>query len=158
MRSAVPAPAPEVPDSGMSLIEVLLVLGIIAAAYAIAMPNVRGASKSTELRVLANDLTSHLRATRASAIARGRPVGIMFDIAGPSYTTESNGRTIALPRDIGVSVTTAREIARQGAMARMLFFPDGSASGGNIVFSRSQQRLVVGVEWLTGLARIEAGE
>ena len=144
------------PDQGVSLIEMLVVLAIVAIAYVIAVPSVRGSARGLETRAFAHDLVSHLRAARASAISRGRSVGVSIDVAHRQYTTETDGRVTKLPDDLVLTVTSARQMSREQGVARLLFFPDGSSSGGRIELQRGSQRLAVAVEWLIGTARIEA--
>ena len=94
-------------DAGLSLVEVLVVLAIISIAYVVAVPSVHGPSRGVELRAIAQDLTSHLRAARATAIGRGRPVAVAFDVRRRSYVSETDGRLVQLPADLSITVTAA---------------------------------------------------
>lgn len=148
----------ERPDSGLSLVEVLLVLGIISAAYVLAMPGFVRSSGNFGLRAFAHDLTGNLRVSRAAAIGSGSAVGISFDVKNRIYVTDYDKRRVKLPEDLTLTLTTARDVVRSGAEGRIVFFADGSSSGGKIVLQRNQEQLVISVEWLTGFAQIEAVE
>lgn len=149
------APSDGLPrDSGVTLVELLVVLAIIALAYAVAMPSLRGTARSVELRAVAQDLASHLNAARAQAMRRGEPVTVVIDTTERRYGSAAAGRSVQLPADVALTVTTARELIA-GGEARMGFYPDGSSSGGRIVLRRGLEAHAIGVEWLTGLALIE---
>ena len=148
-------------DGGVTLIELLVVLAILSLATVLAVPSLRGPVRTIEVRTLAHDLVSHLRSARGLAISRGRPVAVVFDVAQRWYRIETDRAGMAtapvrLPGDLALSLTTARDLARGGGAARMLFYPDGSSTGGRVVLTRDRQVMAVGVDWLTGLARIEA--
>jgi len=143
-------------DSGVTLVELLVVLGILSLVLALAMPNLRRPTRSVEVRAAAHDLVSHLRSARAAAISRGGPVAVEFDVANRWYRVASAANPVRLPRDLSLSLTTARELSHDGAPARMLFFPDGSATGGRIVLARDRVVAAVGVDWLTGRVQLEA--
>ena len=142
-------------DSGATLLELLVVLAILALVAVLSLPGLRGPTHSVELRSAALDLTNHLRFARAAAIGRGRSVAVAFDLREHRYRTEADGRTIRLPRDIVLTLTTAQEYVRGNGTASLVFFPDGSSTGGQILLQRNGQKVGVGVNWLTGDTRIE---
>lgn len=147
--------APVRADSGITLIEMLVVLAIIGLVYALAMPTWRGPVRSAELRAAALNLTSHLRAARAAAIARGRATGITIDVPNRRYVSEVDGRVYELPASFGVSVRAADGLTQHRDAARILFFADGSSSGGNVRLQSGGRAVEVGIEWLTGVVRLE---
>ncbi|MNC78562.1 hypothetical protein D3C75_1307990 [compost metagenome] len=53
------------------------------------------------------------------------------------------------PEDFTVRLQTAR-----GLGAGFEFYPDGAASGGNILISRGQARWRIDVSWLTGSVQV----
>jgi hypothetical protein len=65
------------------------------------------------------------------------------------------GAPQALPATADVSMTTARQYVRESTEARLIFFSDGTASGGTIRLTDRRQRIAIGVEWLTGAVHIE---
>lgn len=141
-------------ESGMSLIELLVVLAIVSMAVATAIPSFRGPAKRVELQAIGHDLANRLRTARTSAISSGRPVGIIFDVQEHRYVSEYDQRAVSLPRDLLITITTARELSRRDGGTRLVFFPDGSSTGGRIVLQRDRRQIVIGVEWLTGQTRV----
>ena len=149
-----PGPGPG-DDSGVSLLELLVVLGILSFVLVLAMPSVRAPSRSVEIRTAAHDLVSYLRSARAAAISRGRPVAVTFDVTNMWYRVETGDKPVRLPADLSMSLTTARDLARDAGLGRILFYPDGSATGGRIALSRNKTSATIGVDWLTGNVRME---
>jgi general secretion pathway protein H len=133
----------------------LVVLAILSLAYAIAMPGFRRPATGVELQAVAHTLSGHLRAARAAAIVRGKPTVVAFKLDRQLYATEVDGREFRFPSDMGVSLETAREEVRADGLARLVFYPDGSSTGGRISLQRDGRILIIGVEWLTGLVRQE---
>jgi general secretion pathway protein H len=103
---------------------------------------------------VAHDLANNLRMARATAISRSRATGLAFDVNERRYMTEVDNRAVQLPRDLTLTVTSARQFMRGSSETRLVFFPDGSSSGGNIVVERQRQTIEIGVDWLTGQARV----
>lgn len=151
-----PAPTRLPSDAGISLIELLIVLAIISLAYALAMPNFFAATQSAGLRATALDMKSRLATARAAAITRNRPVAVIVDLPQRRYASEVDKRWIALPADLSLSVTTARDVGGRTEMPSLVFFPDGSSSGGKILLRKDNQSYNVSVNWLTGEASMAA--
>lgn len=145
------------PDAGITLIELLIVLAIISLVYALAMPNFLGATRSAGLRATALDIKSRLAMARAAAIARNRPVALIVDLPRRRYASEVDRRWMLLPADLALSVTTARDADGRTETPQLIFFPDGSSSGGKILLRQDNRSYDVSVNWLTGEASIAAG-
>jgi general secretion pathway protein H len=141
-------------DSGMTMVELLVVLAIIGLATTLAMPSLRGPSRTVDLRAHAVELTSHLRSARATAIARNQPVEFHFNANSRVYNIDGHARGVTLPDNMTMTMTTARELIRTNSDARLAFFADGSSSGGEIRLTDGARTLVVVVDWLTGTVRL----
>jgi general secretion pathway protein H len=143
-------------DAGVTLIEMLVVLAIIALAFALALPNLQGAARSVGVRTTAFDMKMHLGVARAAAIAKGRPMAVVIDVGGRRYASEADDRWVALPPGLGVRVTSMRDPGGNAQRPRLVFFPDGSSTGGAILLKRDNAAFNVAVDWLTGEASVEA--
>jgi general secretion pathway protein H len=145
-------------DSGASLLELLIVLAILALAAAMMAPNVRNPARTIELDAFGRTFVSQLRATRAEAILLGRDRSIDVDVQRRTFLSGATGRVVQWPADVSVTLTAARRIAGAGQQEQIVFYPDGSSTGGRLVLQRSGRILAVSVEWLTGHARIEGSK
>lgn len=134
---------------GFTLLEVLLVLGILALAAALAAGIASGGFRGMELRSTAKELAANLRYTRARAITTGQPQQFVIDPATHAWTAP-NGRDGQVPGRLAIEFTGAREVEPAQGQGAIRFFPDGAATGGRIRLSLDDAAWDVDVAWLTG--------
>lgn len=83
--------------AGLSLAELVAVMGVVAVTAAIAAPDLHGMLRSQQLRTAATDLYSAVQLTRSQAIARNERVKLVpNDPAGRDW---SRGWTVLVDRD-----------------------------------------------------------
>jgi general secretion pathway protein H len=131
------------------------VLAIVALVATIALPGVLTPGQGSSLTLMATDIAVRLRAARSMAIAQNREVAFAFDTGSRTYGVDGLGAPKALPATVDVSITAARQYMRDSGEARLIFFSDGTSSGGTIRLTDRRQRIAIGVEWLTGAVHIE---
>ena len=68
---------------------------------------------------------------------------------GRSYTIVPSNETIVLPGELSLSLNSG---AQRGIVpaASVLFYPDGSSSGGSLVLSAPSGKMTIDINWLTG--------
>lgn len=137
-------------ERGFTLFELLLVIVLASITAAILAPSLgRGMQTATERSALAS-MVGALRSARVQAIASGQAVEVNFDLE--SRLVRGPGRRpAAWPADFTVRLHTARELG-----AAFAFYPDGAASGGNILVTRGQARWRIDISWLTGSVTLRA--
>jgi general secretion pathway protein H len=143
-------------NDGMLLIELLVVLAILALVSTIALPRAH-IGRGPSLGLIASDIAARLRAARSMAIAQNRDVSFALDTNTRTYGVAGTGSPQTLPAAIDVSVTTGRQYIRETKEAHLVFFSDGTSSGGTIRLADQNQSVAIGVEWLTGAVHIERG-
>jgi general secretion pathway protein H len=143
---------------GTLLIELLVVLAILALVAAIALPGTPMLSRGPPLGLAASDIAAKLRASRSMAIALNRDVAFALNTDTRTYGVAGMGAPQALPAAVNVSVTTARAYIRETKETHLVFFSDGTSSGGTIRLTDQHQSVAIGVEWLTGVVHIERRE
>lgn len=154
-------PFPARPAAGFSLLELLLVAALMAVALALLGGAVAGALPGQQLREASARLAAELRATRARALATGEHQAFALDPATRQWRSgpiEGEARRRGeLPSSLTLAATVAREAQPGPEVAAILFFADGSSTGGRIVLRREAAAWRVDVAWLTGAVRVERG-
>jgi len=134
---------------GVSMVELLVVVVLIAAATAMAASAMRSGMPGQQLRLAARELAAQLRYTRAQAIATGRAQVFLLDARKRQWQAPGK-RSGKVPEPIQITTTTARIEQPADGVAGFRFFPEGASTGGRIVLSRDRAAWQVDVDWLTG--------
>lgn len=134
---------------GVSLLEMLLVLVLMAMIGLIAAMVMGGGMDGLRLRSSAKQLAAQLRYTRTQAIVSGVPQSFSID-PGSRRWEAANGRRGTLPLPLSVEFTGAREVQPQAHVGGIRFFEDGGSSGGRIDLHLRDAAWRVEVSWITG--------
>jgi general secretion pathway protein H len=149
-----PRHEPRRSEQGFSLVEMLVVVVIVAAVAAIVMVSYRRSVEAMGPRTFVQRLVAELRLARATAVGRVREVAFVLNADARWYEVEGRPR-VALPTAVTLTLVTAAPFAISRQDARLVFFADGSASGGRVTVEAAGQTRVIAVDWLTGMARVE---
>lgn len=138
---------------GASLLEMLLVIALIAAASLLAAAAFTGGFKGMQLRSTAKEVAAQVRYTRTQAIATGQPQRFVIDPQARRWQAP-NGRRGEIPASLGVVFTGAREVRPSESEGAIMFFADGAATGGRIRLTLERAAWDIDVAWLTGEVRL----
>jgi general secretion pathway protein H len=132
------------------LLEVLVVMTIVGLVMA-AVPGFLGAGKDEmAFRTATRELVNTLRRAQAQAIAKNAEVGFWLDVARRAYSLDDGAAVQSLPERTSVTMYSAQEEQIGEAIGRIVFMPDGGATGGRIHLRRGSQQATIHVNWLTG--------
>jgi len=143
---------------GFSLIELIAVIVLIAAAAALGAMSMSAGLPGQQLRGATREIAAQMRYTRAQAIVTGKPQ-LFFVNAESREWTGPNHRHGKVPSGIVIIATSARIEQPAPGIAGFRFFPDGSATGGRVVLKHDSAAWQLDIDWLTGqvtTARAEA--
>lgn len=143
---------------GVSLLEMLLVLALIAIASTLAAMALTGGLDGMRMRSSAKEIAAQMRYTRALAISTGKPQRFAIDPAGHRWQAP-NRKPGRIAESLGVRFTGAREAQARAGEGGILFFPDGASTGGRVQLQAKRAAWRIDVGWLTGqvkLSRVEA--
>ncbi|RNF84323.1 type II secretion system protein XpsH [Montanilutibacter psychrotolerans] len=140
-------------QSGVSLMEMLLVIALIAGISVLAAGALGGGFRGMQLRSAAKEIASQLRYTRAHALATGQSQRFIID--PQAHTWEApNGRRGEIPAALGVRFIGAREALPVRGQGAVMFFNDGAATGGRIEINADKATWRIDIAWLTGQVKV----
>jgi general secretion pathway protein H len=142
--------------NGFSLFELLVVLLIVAVVLGLTAGFLTGSLSKADGKAAARRLAASLRYARAQAVAQGRASPVILDLESHSYAAGEGLNAVALPEGWrfhkvgGILTDHSKE-------KRILFYPDGSSSGGDIHLAGKTMQIHVRVDPLLGEVTV-AGE
>jgi len=138
--------------NGFTLLEILVVITIIALMTTIVGLNMRG-KQGADLDSVGRTLVADLRYVRSKALVGSADSALTFDVASRKYFSRDATIDRSLPQEISIAVTIdERDIG--GTRGRIVFYPDGSSSGGKIRLIKNGRQLEVVTTWLNGYVSI----
>jgi len=148
-------PRPRLPGrraAGLSLLEMLLVIALIAAIGLVTAAGLSRGFAGMQLRSAGKDIASQLRMVRAQAIARGEPQRFVIEPARHRWQG-ANQRQGQLSERLKVQFEGAAQLASGPDQGVIEFHPDGGSSGGRIRLQLDTAEWRIDVGWLTGEVR-----
>ncbi|KQW43184.1 MULTISPECIES: GspH/FimT family protein [unclassified Ensifer] len=138
---------------GFSLVEMLVALAIIGLAAAIALPSVSSRKTQTPDRLVTQ--VAHLAQTaRLRAMSSGMPTEVIIDITQNHLRLDPGGENLSLPDHITMAAVVGRDAQTTADIGRIVFFPNGGATGGEITLGETTGRKAsLRVHWLTGAVK-----
>lgn len=137
-------------EEGFTLVELLVALTILALLWSIALTLKPGKQLRERLEPTVLSLAKEMKLARSLAIKKNQKLEVLIDLQKRLYWRAGSVRRNKLPRRIKVDVTVAKRSMSPGRLIHFRFFPDGSASGGQVVFRREGRKGVISIDWLTG--------
>jgi general secretion pathway protein H len=141
-------------QAGFTLVELLAVLVVMALVAGLAAAQLGARHGGATLEAAAHEIASRCRAARAAAIREASSRAVVIDMASRLVTAGVDVPPFRIAESIGiVSDTSAGE--RQGKVAGIRFFPNGTSTGGKVRLETGRQAYEVRVNWLTGRVVVE---
>jgi len=143
-------------ESGFTLLEVIIVLVIGAAVYALVLSAPFGKASAADLKAAARVLASGLRQAQTSAMATRRDAVLTLDVESREFVTTLDPQPKKLPDNLELKLYTAQSEVSSERRGSIRFYPDGSSTGGRITVASGERKYLVDVDWLTG--RVSIGD
>lgn len=131
-------------SAGFTLLELMVVVALIALLTAVVPVAFNRVFPAQELRVHAERIAGELRHLQGQAVASGRTQSLRGAADGRSIQTSLREKPFELP---------SRITAQIGPQA-VIFYGDGSSSGGTLRLHSGERELVITVSPLTGRVRV----
>lgn len=147
------APDMRIATTGFTMVELLVALVIIALVASIGVPYVIGhPSDRVRLDATAWRLAEALRVSRAAAVLRNIEIALVIDVEKHSFESTAVPRRNYDP-EVAIRLTIAEPERVSSTRGGFRFFPDGSATGGDVQLRLGGQEDKLCVNWLSGETR-----
>ncbi|PWU08372.1 MAG: hypothetical protein C5B50_29720 [Verrucomicrobia bacterium] len=156
--------------SAFTLIELMIVIGLMALLATISVPAIRGMVRNESMRKAAQDAQEVCQNARARAILGGAMTEVVIhadpptmEVAGAGPKTDDSGLVahFELGGDVGVESIKVNGVQYKDAdMTRVRFFPNGTCDEFRMVLLRPRDNLRRGIfcEVTTSLATVETDQ
>ena len=139
---------------GVTLLELLIVLALMAIVAGFVMPMFGGPVPTSELRATARQLAAGLRLAQSEAVSQRRETFLVLDVAGKRFKVDNDPHEHKLPSKIELKLFTAQNDLVNESIGSIRFFPDGGSNGGRITVAAGERKFDVDIDWLTGRVAI----
>jgi general secretion pathway protein H len=140
--------------NGFTLLELLVVLALLAMAYALIPPMFSVGGSTAELKAGARQVAAGLRKARSQAIVSRSEATLTVNVESHSFVLSGDDKPRILPHQAEISVYTAQGEVLDANNAAIRFFPDGSSTGGRVTLAMGERKYLIDVDWLTGQTEI----
>lgn len=146
---------PRYASAGFTLIEILVTMFVIGLITSLTAPRFAAMMPGAELRRTTLQLAADLRGARNKSIAEGRAVAVSFDSEGRTYVSSPGGIASGWPEKVQLEITVPDNMVSDDEQPTILFYPDGSSTGGEVLCSTNGRSYRVKVNWLAGWVSVE---
>ena len=145
------------PQSGFTLLELLVVLVLLGIIAVLVAPGLGGSLDNAKLKTASRELLAALRVQRSAAITQGKIITLSFATDEPSYRIDDE--LVVLAAGLSIVYQAAAGTTSDGGLGQQLpdggnnhlvFYPDGSSSGALLQLRLGDGLRYIHVDWLTG--------
>ena len=142
------------PAEGVTLLELLIVLALMAIVAGFVLPMFGGPISTSELRATARELAAGLRLAQSEAVSQRRQTFLVLDVANKRFKVDNDPQEHKLPSKVELKLFTAQNDLVSDSVGSIRFFPDGGSNGGRITVASGERKFDVDIDWLTGRVAI----
>ena len=139
-------------DQAFTLVEIILVVVVLGAVTMFAVPNMRGAFKSVQLKRTASDAASLMRYAQSRAVLKDMEIVFEFDepqrmfrILTSREDVSSKGQDV-IPGRWGRAVRVPEPITCELGQGALRFYPDGRADKARLICCHESRCLTVSTQ------------
>lgn len=135
--------------AGFTMLEMLVVLALLSLVMGSSMQLLRPPSDKLRVDSAARALCGALRATHARAVATNTELQVGVDLARKTFVSPVAAEA-SLPADAAIRLDVAQGQRYGDKAGAIVFFPDGTSTGGGVAIDLPGGAARIDVNWLTG--------
>ena len=143
---------------GFTLVETIVVLAIVTMLLALLPPLFSGPLDKLQLRRTVYQVASDLRLAQQAAIIQSRETEVQINVDQLSYRNHRQADAISMDAVKKIKLLSDARLRPDDQSGSIVFYPDGSSSGGHIVLTGSQQSYHIKITWISGHVQIDNQE
>jgi general secretion pathway protein H len=148
-------PQPRRASAGVTLLELLIVLSIMAIVAALVLPMFGDGVPTGELKSAARQVAAGLRVARSEALATRRETRVVLDLEHRTFQVDRDASVHVLPQRLEVKLFTAQSDLVNDRVGAIRFYPDGGSNGGRVTLASGARKYDIDIDWLTGRVAIQ---
>lgn len=139
---------------GVTLLELLIVLSIMAIVAAMVVPMFGDGVSSSEMKSAARQIAAALRVARSDALVTRQETRVVLNLEQRTFQVNRDPRQHALPKQLEMKLFTAQRDIVDEKVGAIRFYPDGGSNGGRVTIAAGERKYEIDVDWLTGRVAI----
>ncbi len=143
---------------GVTLIELVVVMVIIAIGAAFVIPNIGGWVPRYRLRSATRDIVSTLRVAQMRAISTNLQYRVDFNVAGNSYIVQyqtTSGAWVPDGAQQNLPTGITFKSADFGGVSQAVFNPNSTSSGGSITLQSEKKKIQRGITLTAATGKVK---
>ena len=134
---------------GFTLLELLVVLAIVALSAYLMIPNFANRQDRNDITFISSEIYSQLSLARSQAIASNTPIRFSLDVKKRVFGTDMQNLS-SIPEPIGIEFLTGLQSDAVPEQGSIVFYSDGSSTGGRITLISASQKRILEIHWING--------
>ena len=135
---------------GFTLIEIIVVMVVIAVSASLVYLSVGRSAEQKQGKLFAHEMMGLVKKARRSSLAFSRPVAFYISSADRPCWVEGSQASLKIPEKVLIQAAGIAHL--ESDVYGVVFYPDGSSSGGELTLSTDGQPFFIfRVDILTGL-------
>jgi general secretion pathway protein H len=138
---------------GVTLLELVIVLSLMAILSVAAAPMIGKGMSTIDQRAAAQKIAAAFKSARNIAVSQRKEAAVVVNIKALTVTP-ADAEPISLPSGVTIDLTTIEKEKIDDDSAAIRFYPDGGSTGGRVILKKGDRALRVDVDWLTGRVKV----
>lgn len=136
-------------QSGFTLIEVIVVIGIMSIALGLVGISFARSQQARQLDATAHEVMAAFKQVRTHAVQSGEPAALIVNLDSRRYGLAGKPPRL-WPDAVIIEVTDPLEGTISRGYYRFVFYPGGAVEGGSLMLAAGRKRVMIAADPIVG--------